>query len=67
MSRAGARFSQVALKRALRGASDAGVPIDRAEIDPDGRIVLFFARGEAKDAGDEQCREDGVLDAGEAW
>lgn len=65
MSRVGARFSQVALKRAIKSATDAGVDLDRAEIDPDGKIVLIFARQQEQAA--EQCQwEEGTLDAEEA-
>lgn len=41
MTRRLAVFKQVDLKRAIKGAKAAGLDIDRVEIDPVGKIVLF--------------------------
>ncbi|WP_018699922.1 hypothetical protein [Amorphus coralli] len=65
MSRVGARFSQVALKRALRSVSDAGIPLDRAEIDPDAKIVLVFG-GQQQQTVEDRRWEEGTLDAEDA-
>lgn len=35
-----ARFKQVDLTRALKGAQKAGMQVGRIEIDPSGRIVI---------------------------
>lgn len=36
-----ARFKQVDVARALKGARDAGMRIGRVEIDPTGKIVML--------------------------
>ncbi len=40
MPRAAARFTQADVRRAIRGAAAAGLPVGRVEILPDGRIVV---------------------------
>lgn len=42
MARSAARFRQMDVTRALRGAQEAGVEPTRLEIDASGRIVLAF-------------------------
>jgi hypothetical protein len=42
MSRAPARFRQLDVARALKGARDAGIEPKRLEIDASGKIVLAF-------------------------
>lgn len=37
-------FKQVDLTRAIKGATNGGMTIDRVEIDPSGRIVLSAMR-----------------------
>ena len=37
------------LRRAVRAMRDEGLPIQRAEISPDGRIVIVTAQPEAHD------------------
>jgi hypothetical protein len=37
-------FRQVDLTRAVRGATNGGMTVDRIEIDPSGRIVLSALR-----------------------
>ncbi len=37
-------FKQVDLTRAIRGATNGGMTVDRVEIDPSGRIVLSALR-----------------------
>jgi len=39
-----ARFKQVDLTRAVRGAQAAGMRIGRIEIDPNGKIVILSER-----------------------
>ncbi len=46
MSRAGARFRQADVRRAVKGAQDAGVDITGVEITRDGTIRLLFAKKE---------------------
>ncbi|HEY8947382.1 MAG TPA: hypothetical protein VIM56_00715 [Rhizomicrobium sp.] len=44
-----AAFTQADLRRAVKGVKDAGVPLQRVEISPDGRIVIVAADVPAKD------------------
>ncbi len=46
MSRAPARFRQMDVARALKGARDAGIEPKRLEIDSAGKIVLAFTDAE---------------------
>lgn len=43
MARAATTFRQSDIARAIKGAVKAGAQIERAEIDPTGKIVLIFA------------------------
>lgn len=40
MPRASTRFTQADVSRAIKGATAAGMEVDRVELMPDGRIVL---------------------------
>ncbi len=50
MSRAPARFRQLDVARALKGARDAGIEPKRLEIDASGKIVLAFTEVAPADA-----------------
>lgn len=39
-----ATFKQVDVTRAAKGVTDAGLPIDRVEIDRDGKIIFLIQR-----------------------
>jgi hypothetical protein len=45
MSRRPSVFTQTDIERALKGAVRAGLKVARAEIDPNGKIVLTFTDG----------------------
>jgi hypothetical protein len=45
MSRRSSVFTQSDVARALKGAMSAGLKVARAEIDPNGKIILTFADG----------------------
>ena len=49
MARGRLRFMQTDLKRALRGASAAGRPVQRFEIDREGKIVVIFGKPEGRE------------------
>ena len=49
MARGRLRFRQTDLKRALRGASAAGQPVQRFEIDREGKIVVIFGKPERRE------------------
>jgi len=49
MARGRLRFTQTDLKRALRGAAGAGHPINRFEIDREGKIVVVFGKPEERE------------------
>jgi len=38
------------VRRAVQGATDAGLTVARVEIDPDGRIVIVSGEGMPKEA-----------------
>lgn len=42
-----AKFTQADVKRAVKGALDAGMRIGGIEIDPNGKIVVLAANGSA--------------------
>ncbi|MGH6822041.1 MAG: hypothetical protein ACREC4_00890 [Methylocella sp.] len=45
MTRARAAFRQADVRRAVKGASDSGLTVARAEIDMTGKIVIVFEAG----------------------
>ncbi len=47
---------QSQITRALKAAKAAGMPVERVEIGPDGRVIVF-AGGEAKDTDDRALDE----------
>jgi len=49
MSRNPAHFSQSDIRRAVQGATAAGLTVARVEIDPDGRIVIVSGEGMPKE------------------
>jgi hypothetical protein len=49
MTRRPAHFLQSDVRRAVQGATDAGLNVARVEIDPDGRIVIVSGEGVPKD------------------
>jgi len=49
MARGRLRFTQTDLKRALRGATAAGQPVQRLEIDPEGKIVVVFGKPQERE------------------
>ena len=55
-----AAFSQSDLRRAVKGVKDAGLPLQRVEISPDGRIVIITADNEHKERGSEPNEWDKV-------
>jgi hypothetical protein len=48
-----AAFSQSDLRRAVKGIKDAGLPLRRVEISPEGRIAIITADAEPKDRASE--------------
>lgn len=48
-----ARFRQADLTRAVKGARASGLPVQRVEIDPNGKIVILFGGGPAITGGNE--------------
>lgn len=44
-----ARFLQSDVRRAIQGATDAGLTVARVEIDPDGKIVIVSGEGVSKE------------------
>src|SRR5215468_9284608 len=59
MARSRLRFTQTDLKRALRGAAAAGQPVQRFEIDREGKIVVIFGR--ARRAGRERMGRNNLM------
>ena len=53
------KFTQGDLSRAIRGASAAGMKIERVFVEPDGRIVLISQ----PEAPDEAAQDAAKLDA----
>ena len=49
MARGRLRFTQTDLKRALRAACAAGQPVQRFEIDRQGKIVVFVGKPEERE------------------
>jgi hypothetical protein len=49
MARSRLGFKQTDLTRALRAASAAGQPVQRFEIDREGKIVMFVGKSEQQD------------------
>jgi len=49
MARGRLRFTQTDLTRALRGAAAAGQPVQRFEIDREGKIVVFVGKPEEQE------------------
>jgi len=49
MARARLAFKQTDVMRALRAAFAAGRPVQRFEIDREGKIVVFFGKPEQRD------------------
>ena len=41
MATRAARFTQIDLKRAVKGVSDGGMRVGRVEIDPNGKLVIM--------------------------
>jgi hypothetical protein len=55
MARGRLGFKQTDLMRALRAASAAGQPVQRFEIDREGKIVVFVGKSESREeAGDNE-------------
>jgi hypothetical protein len=55
MARGPLGFKQTDLTRALRAASAAGQPVQRFEIDREGKIVVFVGKPEPREeAGDNE-------------
>jgi hypothetical protein len=44
MSRGPARFQAADVARALKGAAAAGMPVNRVEVDRDGKIVVVIGK-----------------------
>jgi hypothetical protein len=44
MSRGAQRFTQSDITRAAKGAADAGLNVQRVEIERDGKIVVFTGK-----------------------
>jgi hypothetical protein len=49
MAKGRLRFTQTDLTRALRAASAAGQPVQRFEIDCEGKIVVFVGKSEQRE------------------
>ena len=45
------RFTQADITRAFKGATAAGVVVQRVEIDPDGKVIVFPENGSGAPAG----------------
>jgi hypothetical protein len=56
MSRGAQTFKQVDVTKALKGAMNAGIEVDRVEI-TDGKIVIFADRGQAARLGEPILNE----------
>lgn len=52
-----ATFRQSDLTRALRAAQDAGLPVVRTEIGPDGRIIMVHEGEAPPKEGNNTCDE----------
>jgi len=40
-----ASVTQATIKRAVQGVLAAGLPVERVEIDPDGKVIVFAENG----------------------
>ena len=43
--------TQATIKRILAGAEAAGLPVDRFEVTPEGKVIVFTSGEEAADEG----------------